>query len=120
MGLRWIAAGMGAAGKQFRRVNGHLHLPALRATLERPFLLSPRQGGCRLISSGPPPKFHGERDNLPGEPTIGDHVVQARAPQPQPGAGVRAGGRGVFGAADALLFVKRPGSACLRVAGLRR
>ena len=23
------------AGKQFRRVNGHLHLPALRAALER-------------------------------------------------------------------------------------
>ena len=25
----------GRAGKQFRRVNGHLHLPALRAALER-------------------------------------------------------------------------------------
>ena len=31
MALRWCAAG----GKQFRRVNGHLHLPALRAALER-------------------------------------------------------------------------------------
>ncbi len=35
MALRWCAAGMVEAGKQFRRVNGHLHLPALRATLER-------------------------------------------------------------------------------------
>jgi putative transposase len=34
MVLRWIAAGMGEAAKQFRRVNGHLHLPALRATLD--------------------------------------------------------------------------------------
>ena len=34
MVLRWIAAGMGEARKQFRRVNGHLHLPALRAALE--------------------------------------------------------------------------------------
>src|SRR4051812_25590563 len=35
MALRWAAAGMIEAGKQFRRVNGHLHLPALRAALER-------------------------------------------------------------------------------------
>jgi putative transposase len=34
MVLRWVAAGMGEAAKQFRRVNGHLHLPALRAALE--------------------------------------------------------------------------------------
>ncbi len=33
MALRWCAAGMVEAGKQFRRVNGHLHLPALRAAL---------------------------------------------------------------------------------------
>ena len=35
MALRWCAAGMVEAGKQFRRVNGHLHLPALRSALER-------------------------------------------------------------------------------------
>lgn len=35
MALRWCAAGMAKAGKQFRRVNGHLHLPTLRAALER-------------------------------------------------------------------------------------
>ena len=37
MALRWCAAGMVEAGKQFRRVNGHLHLPALRGALEREF-----------------------------------------------------------------------------------
>jgi transposase-like protein len=35
MALRWCAAGMVEASQQFRRVNGHLHLPALRASLER-------------------------------------------------------------------------------------
>ena len=35
MALRWCAAGMVEAGKQFRRVNGHLHLAALRTALER-------------------------------------------------------------------------------------
>jgi len=34
MAPRWAAAGMVEAGKQFRRVNGYLHLPALRAALE--------------------------------------------------------------------------------------
>ncbi|MGD0985019.1 MAG: hypothetical protein ABSA65_14570, partial [Acidimicrobiales bacterium] len=31
--LRWCAAGMVEAGRQFRKVNGFLHLPALRAHL---------------------------------------------------------------------------------------
>ena len=35
MALRRCAAGMVEAGKQFRRVNGHLHLRSLRDTLER-------------------------------------------------------------------------------------
>jgi putative transposase len=35
MALRRCAAGMVEAGKQFRRVNGHLHLPALRHALQR-------------------------------------------------------------------------------------
>jgi putative transposase len=35
MALRWCAAGMVEASKQFRRVNGHLHLPVLREALER-------------------------------------------------------------------------------------
>ena len=37
MALRWCAAGMGEAAKQFRRVNGHLHLPALRPRLNSQF-----------------------------------------------------------------------------------
>jgi len=35
MALRWCAAGMVEASSQFRRVNGHLHLPGLRTALER-------------------------------------------------------------------------------------
>jgi hypothetical protein len=35
MVLRWVATGMGEAAKQFRRVNGHLQPPALRAALDR-------------------------------------------------------------------------------------
>jgi len=34
MALRWCAAGMAEAGKQFRRVNGHLHLASLRRALD--------------------------------------------------------------------------------------
>jgi putative transposase len=37
MALRWCAAGMLEAGHQFRRVNGHLHLPKLRAAMEAHF-----------------------------------------------------------------------------------
>ena len=37
MALRWCAAGMLEADHQFRRVNGHLHLPALRTALEAQF-----------------------------------------------------------------------------------
>ena len=35
MALRWCAAGMLEASKQFRRVNGFLHLPGLRDALDR-------------------------------------------------------------------------------------
>jgi putative transposase len=34
MALRWCAAGMGEAAKQFRKVNGFMHLPAMRKTLD--------------------------------------------------------------------------------------
>jgi transposase-like protein len=37
MALRWCAAGMLQADHQFRRVNGHLHLPKLRAALDAHF-----------------------------------------------------------------------------------
>jgi putative transposase len=39
MALRWCAAGMREAAKQFRRVNGYLHLPALRAALDKHYKL---------------------------------------------------------------------------------
>ena len=35
MVLHWVAAGVGEAAKQFRRVNGHLHVPALRVALDQ-------------------------------------------------------------------------------------
>lgn len=35
MALRWCAAGMVEAGEQYRRVNGHLHLPAPRSALNQ-------------------------------------------------------------------------------------
>jgi transposase-like protein len=41
MALRWCAAGMLEAGHQFRRVNGHLHLPKLSAALEERFSKKP-------------------------------------------------------------------------------
>ena len=34
MALRWCAAGIAEAGKQFRRVNGHMHLSSLRRALD--------------------------------------------------------------------------------------
>lgn len=37
MALRWCAAGMHEAARQFRRVNGYLHLPTLRAALDNHF-----------------------------------------------------------------------------------
>jgi hypothetical protein len=40
MALRWCAAGMREAAKQFRRVNGHLHLAALRVALDNHFDVS--------------------------------------------------------------------------------
>jgi transposase-like protein len=46
MALRWCAAGMVEASKQFRRVNGHLHLPALRASLERHVAAGSVGGEC--------------------------------------------------------------------------
>ena len=37
LGPRWCAAGMLEADHQFRRINGHPHLPKLRAALEAHF-----------------------------------------------------------------------------------
>src|ERR1035437_4579245 len=35
MALRWCAAGLVEAGKQFRRVNGHMHLPTRASSTPR-------------------------------------------------------------------------------------
>jgi len=35
MALRWCAAGLAEAKTQFRRVNGHMRLTALRAALDQ-------------------------------------------------------------------------------------
>jgi hypothetical protein len=65
MVLRWIAAGMGEARKQFRRVNGHLHLPALRDARDATInAVTPTKEDAAWSPLGPPPKSHGTRDNL--------------------------------------------------------
>ena len=53
MALRWCAAGMVEAAKQFRRVNGFLHLPALRkpSTLTSP---RPSHPSCDNDEVAPP------------------------------------------------------------------
>ena len=48
MTLRWCAAGMLEAGHQFRRVNGHLHLPKLRTALEAGVRLN-REGAWLVL-----------------------------------------------------------------------
>jgi putative transposase len=40
MALRRYAAGMREAARQFRHVNGYLHLPALRAALDAHFQIA--------------------------------------------------------------------------------
>jgi hypothetical protein len=59
MVLRWVAAGMGEAGKQLRRVNGHLHLSALRAALDATIPLS--HPARRM----PPPDHPGAATEVP-------------------------------------------------------
>ena len=65
MALRWCAAGMLEAAKQFRRVNGHLHLPALRVALDRHFdvTVTPARddSGGSLINTRTATQFHGTR-----------------------------------------------------------
>src|SRR3954449_1817295 len=51
MALRWCAAGMVEAGKQFRRVDGHLHPGTLRSTPRSPQLFHPP---CTMSRSSQP------------------------------------------------------------------
>jgi hypothetical protein len=65
MALRWVAAGMNDARTQFRRVNGYLHLPTLRAALDATIAtVTPTKEDAASSSIGPPPNFHGGRDIL--------------------------------------------------------
>lgn len=47
MALRWCAAGMAEAKDQFRRVDGHMHLGALRRALDAEVATSGPQEGAR-------------------------------------------------------------------------
>jgi transposase-like protein len=51
MALRWCAAGMLEARKQFRRVNGSMHLPALRAALNNHAATPVIYQGAPLVNS---------------------------------------------------------------------
>jgi putative transposase len=51
MALRWCAAGMNEAARQFRRVNGFMHLPALRAALDR-----------HIAQTVTPPEYHQNKE----------------------------------------------------------
>ena len=72
MALRWCAAGLSEAGKQFRKVNGFLHLPVLRRALERSRQDNRHTARVRsrsgLKATGPSPKFHESRDILSAPP----------------------------------------------------
>ncbi len=88
MALRWCAAGIVEASKQFRRVNGHLHLPTLRAALEREtvknVVATPHDADDHrsLRITGPPPKFYGTRDNLGDLPAGLSAIEEAHAAGP--------------------------------------
>ena len=82
MALRWCPAGMVEAGKQFRKVNGFLHLPALRTALDNYIdAVSHRSTTTRrtppehhraatevLRNSGHPPAHAGPHSVLPSPP----------------------------------------------------
>jgi hypothetical protein len=74
MGLRWTAAGMLEAEKQFRKVIGYTDLPRLAVAIERPLRLPqpstprprrPRLQSLRNDTPGPSsPRFHGDWGNI--------------------------------------------------------
>ena len=68
MALRWCAAGMVEAGKQFRRVNGTCTYDRCATRWRKSPKPSPPPSMMRPSTQpddhGPPPKFHGTRDNL--------------------------------------------------------
>jgi hypothetical protein len=86
MRLRWTAAGMLEAEKQFRRIRGHRELPLLLAALHAksppPTTPTPSAPSDTLIL-GPPLKFHSNWDIL--EPSAG---LETGRPLPYHGKGV--------------------------------
>lgn len=65
MASRWCRSN---AAEQFRRVNGHLHLPALRITLDDHAAWTVTtachdEEEAAWIPTGSPPKYHGPRGN---------------------------------------------------------
>ena len=101
MGLRWTAAGMLEAEKQFRKVIGYTQPPATRNRDRTTTPPSPAQphhdpGGrdrshCVTITPGPSsPKFHGDRGNLLstldeiGHELVSDSLVSRYDPEASP------------------------------------
>lgn len=90
MTLRWCAAGMIQAGNRFRRVNGHLHLQALRTALERQVAAENVTGTTTIAPATPPddhrppPKIHEDRDILRGSPRAGFVSLRRLIPLPAP------------------------------------
>jgi hypothetical protein len=64
MALRWCAAGMVEAGKQFRRVNARLHLPALQAALTR-HVAGQTVGAKPTMKPSTPPSDHWAATEVP-------------------------------------------------------
>ena len=72
MAMRWCAPGMVEASGQFRRVNGHLHLPTLRAALERHVTTETVAADCNTqdvnaVCQGPVGTAQGRSWDLPGD-----------------------------------------------------
>ena len=103
MALRWCAAGMTEAGKQFRRVNGHLHLKTLRSALERH--VGTENLGPETLSPSAPPDQQRADVEVPrnsGQPpiaevgiiTVPDTDQQPRRITRSPASAVRRGEAG--------------------------
>jgi hypothetical protein len=74
MVLRWIAAaGMGEARRQFRRVNGHLYLPALRVALDQTMLAMSHRPRRMPPDHppGPPPEVLRDAEHPPSSSVFG-------------------------------------------------
>ena len=116
MALRWCAAGMLEAKKQFRRVNGHLHLKALRTALEAhvaarvtpDHYATKRRWPHSRSSRWPSPKFHGGRDILVYLSTV---YLSTRRMRPEAAGLPRTGAPGIAWSSRRALTVRAVGTA---------